>query len=51
MTQKEEFKKALKILEEIEENVGICCAVTMEPDEVLELIDKLKIILKKYKNE
>ena len=51
MTQKEEFSKALEILEEIEENVGICCAVTMEPDEVLELIDKLKEILEKYKNE
>ena len=51
MTQKEEFKKALKILEEIEENVGICCAVTMEPDEVLEKIDKLKKILEKHKNE
>ena len=45
MTQKEEFKKALKILEQIEENVNICCAVTMEPDEVLELIDKLKEFL------
>ena len=42
MTQKEEFKMALEILEEIEENVGVCCAVTMEPDEVLLLIDKLK---------
>ena len=51
MTQKEEFKMALEILEEIEENVGVCCAVTMEPDEVLELIDKLKKILEKYKNE
>ena len=51
MTQKEEFKKALKILEEIEENVGICCAVTMDPDDVLVLIDKLKEILEKYKNE
>ena len=51
MTQKEEFSKALKILEEIEENVGVCCAVTMEPDEVLELIDKLKEILEKFKNE
>ena len=51
MTQKEEFNKALKILEEIEENVGVCCAVTMEPDEVLDLIDKLKEILEKYKNE
>ena len=45
MTQKEEFKEALKILEQIEENVNICCAVTMEPDEVLELIDKLKEFL------
>ena len=51
MTQKEEFSKALEILEEIEENVGVCCAVTMEPDEVLEFIDKLKEILEKFKNE
>ena len=51
MTQKEEFKKALELLKQIEENVSVCWAVTMEPDEVLELIDKLKIILKKYKNE
>ena len=42
---------ALEILEEIEENVGVCCAVTMEPDEVLLLIDKLKKILKKYQDE
>ena len=34
--------EALEILEEIEENVGTCCAITMEPDEVLVLIDKLK---------
>ena len=27
------------------ENVSICCAVTMEPDEVLDLIDKLKKFL------
>ena len=51
MTQKEEFSRALEILEEIEENVGVCCAVTMEPDEVLELIDKLKEILEKFKDE
>ena len=50
MTQKEEFKKALKILEQIEENVNICCAVTMEPDEVLELIDKLKKFLNEKAN-
>ena len=37
-----EFKEALEILEEIEENVNVCCAVTMEPDDVLDLIDKLK---------
>ena len=35
-------EQALEILEEIRENVCICCAVTMEPDEVLILIDKLK---------
>ena len=38
--------KALKLLEEIEENVNICCAITMDPDEVLVLIDKLKEIIK-----
>ena len=46
-----EFKEALEILEEIEENVSICCAVTMEPDEVLELIDKLKNFLNKRANK
>ena len=40
-----EFRETLEILEEIEENVSICCAVTMEPDEVLDLIDKLKKFL------
>ena len=50
MTQKEEFKEALKILEQIEENVNICCAVTMEPDEVLDLIDKLKKFLNEKAN-
>ena len=39
------FKEALKILEQIEENINICCAVTMDPDDVLELIDKLKKFL------
>ena len=39
-------EEALEILEEIEENVGVCCAITMEPDEVLELINKLREILK-----
>tara|TARA_R110001592_G_scaffold38026_3_gene126048 strand:- start:2877 stop:3017 length:141 start_codon:yes stop_codon:yes gene_type:complete len=40
-------EEAIEILEEIEENVGVCCAITMEPDEVLLLIDKLK----KYLND
>ena len=35
-------KEALEILEEVEENVNTCCAITMEPDEVLVLLDKLK---------
>ena len=35
-------EEAIEILEEIEENVNTCCAITMEPDEVLVLIDKLK---------
>jgi len=40
------MEEALKILEQIEENVSVCCAITMEPDEVLALIDKLREILK-----
>jgi|TARA_Y100000356_G_C11004106_1_gene154916 hypothetical protein len=39
-------EEALETLEEIEENVNVCCAITMEPDEVLVLIDKLKEYLK-----
>ena len=39
-------EEALEILEEIEENVNICCSITMEPDEVLLLIDKLKEYIK-----
>ena len=38
--------EALEILDKIEENVSVCCAITMEPDEVLALIDKLREILK-----
>ena len=40
-------QEALEIVEQIEENINICCAITMEPDEVLDLIDKLKIYLHK----
>lgn len=35
-------QEALRILEEIKENVNVCCAITMEPDEVLELLEKLE---------
>ena len=41
--------EALEILEEIEENVGVCCAITMDPDEVQGLIDKLRNILNNIK--
>jgi hypothetical protein len=42
--------EALELLSQIEENVSTCCAITMEPDEVLALIDELRKILesKKY---
>jgi hypothetical protein len=39
-------EEALEILSEIEENVNTCCAITMEPDDVLVLIDKLKEFIK-----
>ena len=51
MTQKEEFNKAIEILDTIEENINICCAVTMEPDEVLELVDKLRKFLNEQRNK
>ena len=35
-------KKALLLLEQIRQHVITCCAVTMEPEEVEELIDQLK---------
>lgn len=39
------MERALELLEQIEENVSVCCAITMEPDEVLALIDELRKIL------
>ena len=41
--------EALEILGEIEENVNICCAITMDPEEVQEMIDKLRNILENIK--
>lgn len=35
-------EEAIQTLQEIKENVNICCAITMEPDEVLKLIEKLE---------
>ena len=51
MTQKEEFDKAIEILNSIEKNINMCCAITMEPDEVLELIDKLKKFLNEQRDK
>ena len=39
------MEEALELLSQIEENVSTCCAITMEPDEVLALIDELRKIL------
>ena len=41
--------EALEILEEIEENVNVCCAITMDPEEVDILIYRLKEILEESK--
>ena len=41
--------EALEILNEIEENVGTCCAITMDPEEVEDLIYKLRKILENIK--
>mgnify|MGYP003128917094 FL=1 len=40
-------EEALEILEEIKENVNTCCAITMDPDDVLDLIEKLEEYLQK----
>jgi hypothetical protein len=39
--------KALELLDEIEANVTTCCAITMEPDLVLGLIEELREEIKK----
>ena len=51
MTQKEEFNKAIEILDIIEENINICCAVTMDPDDVLNLIDELRKFLNEQRDK
>ena len=44
-------EKLIEFIDQIEEKVLTCCAVTMEPDEVLELIDRLKVLIKEMKDE
>jgi len=39
-------QECLRILGEVKENISVCCAITMEPDEVLELIDKIEVYIK-----
>ena len=34
--------KAFELLEQIEAYVSVCCAITMEPEEVLAMIDELR---------
>lgn len=40
-------EESIKVLETIKENVNTCCAITMDPDDVLELIEKLEEYLQK----
>ena len=47
MIQNEEYKKIFDIIDQIEEQVDTCCAVTMYPEDVIELIEKLRSIIKK----
>ncbi len=39
------FADAFEIIDEIEDSVGTCCAITLDPDEVLERCSKLRNIL------
>jgi hypothetical protein len=41
------IQTAFELLQEIKENVGICCAITMDPDDVESLINELEDILNK----
>jgi hypothetical protein len=42
------MKEALELLEQIEEQVNTCCGITMFPEDVEELIEKLRAILERY---
>mgnify|MGYP003134515905 FL=1 len=41
------IQTAFELLQEIKENVGTCCAITMDPDDVESLINELEDILNK----
>ena len=44
------MKEAIEILDQIEEQVNTCCAITMFPEDVVELIEKLRKILEEHEN-
>ena len=44
-------KEIMKVIEEIEDNINICCNASMDSDDVLDLIDKLKELIRDEKKE
>ena len=38
-------ERALELIEEIRSNINVCCAVTMDPNDVEDLLDELKKII------
>jgi hypothetical protein len=44
------MKEIIEIIDQIEEQVNTCCAITMYPEDVVELIEKLKQKLKEYED-
>ena len=42
--------RALELLDDIEANISVCCAITMEPDEVLDLVEELRGIINEMEN-
>ena len=44
-------KKALEVINKIEDNVNICCNAFMDTDDILDLLDKLKEYVKEGEKE
>ena len=44
------MEEIIEIIDQIEEQVNTCCAVTMYPEDVVDLIEKLKEKLKEYED-